>query len=83
LGEFGNPTLIYEEKLNGEILIWVLGVGPRRCVEEGGPFSVICVFGELPYCGWGDLKGVRGGVFSQERTSGTRGLVPGRHGGSA
>jgi hypothetical protein len=61
----------------------VLGVGPRKCVEEGGPFSVICVFGELTYCGWGDLKGVRGGVFSQERTSGASCLVPGRHRGSA
>jgi hypothetical protein len=42
-----------------------------------------CVFGELPYCDWGDLKGVRGGMFSQERTSGASCLVPGRHRGSA
>jgi hypothetical protein len=87
LGEFGNPTLIYEEKLKGEILIWVFFVFwagvPRRCTEEEDHLVSICVFGELPYCDWGDLKGVRGGMFSQERTSGASCLVPGRHRGSA
>jgi hypothetical protein len=61
----------------------VLGGSPRRCIEEGDHLVSICVFGELPYCDWGDLKGVRGGMFSQERTSGASCLVPGRHRGSA
>jgi hypothetical protein len=51
----------------------VLFVEPRGGIEEGGTVSVCLgeLFGELPYCGWGDLEYVRGeGVLLREDVRG-------------